>query len=314
MPNFFERFRSATLDDIFRDQTPVGLRAEEFAWLEPPPEDFLNYARRTPHRAFDGIPEDEKRFRREPTFLISQVHRIWQTISAAQQHLDLRRKSVLYDLGAHPFTVSLALRHYLGFDGRLVDTVNDRVPDEWREELSRSGIELGMLNLDPMVRANDPAVPLPDRINEPDGSVDAIILSHVIEHLYHPMPMLRDVARALKPTGRFLVTTDNAFLFDAFLNYILANGFLHDRVEDTSAMIFHAWRGHVRYFSMLDLCTMLEAAGLRVVEKRFHEVIYDTFIDEYFNDPMNHWPKWKLDLLGEFPEYRNELLLVAEKP
>lgn len=41
------------------------------------------------------------------------------------------------------------------------------------------------------------------------GSIDCVVSLQVLEHVRHPEPLLRDVARVLKPGGRFAGTTSN---------------------------------------------------------------------------------------------------------
>lgn len=48
----------------------------------------------------------------------------------------------------------------------------------------------------------------------PPDSFDVIVLSHVIEHLQEPIPLLRSIHRALKPGGAFVMATPN---FDSLL-------------------------------------------------------------------------------------------------
>ncbi len=48
-----------------------------------------------------------------------------------------------------------------------------------------------------------------DPIPEPDGSMDLILASEVIEHLVNPRHVLAEVRRVLRPRGRVLVTVPN---------------------------------------------------------------------------------------------------------
>ncbi len=44
----------------------------------------------------------------------------------------------------------------------------------------------------------------------PDATFDAVVLSHVIEHLHQPLQLLKEVRRILKPGRRLVIATPNA--------------------------------------------------------------------------------------------------------
>ena len=86
------------------------------------------------------------------------------------------------------------------------------------------------------------------------GSVDAISLSHVVEHLLDPLATLQECARVLKPGGRLVLATPN----------IEARGHSYWK---------KSWVGldpprHILLFTPHALGRCVEQAGLQVVELR----------------------------------------------
>lgn len=51
----------------------------------------------------------------------------------------------------------------------------------------------------------------------PDGTFDVIIMSHIIEHVHDPVGFLRHAHRLLKPGGRVVLATPNAWSFGHWL-------------------------------------------------------------------------------------------------
>lgn len=195
----------------------------------------------------------------------------------------------------------------------MIATLNFLPPKEWVDELEKNQIEISYVNLDPMVKTHCNVPGMSDSLSFEDGTIGFVCLAHVIEHLYHPMIALKEIYRVLRPSGKFLVSTDNAFMATALLNFMSCNGYLHEPVQGTAAMTFNDWRGHVRFYTQADLTTMLESVGFRVVDVSFREALYNALIEEYFTLPVKDIPGWKAKLLTEIPEYRSEILIVAEK-
>jgi SAM-dependent methyltransferase len=313
MNSFLESFRHRKLDEAFADRTPVALDDPRIGWLNAPSDDFVRYVREHPPTPFDEIPDEPLKFAKKPTFLVAQIHRVWVTIDTIGKNLGTNPSPIVMDLGAFPFAIDSAIRDYLKAPGRVIAVVSDLPRDHWAAEVNARGIELAYTNLDPLVKPNRDNPQRTDRLPADDNSVDLVVFTHVIEHLYHPMMILRECFRVLRPEGRLLISTDNAFMLRGLIRLIQLDDFLHDPVEETAAMTYSSWRGHVRYFSEPDLRAMVKAAGFRIRESSFQEIIYEAFLDDYYHDPIRTLPAWRVDLLTEFPAYRNEIFLVGEK-
>jgi SAM-dependent methyltransferase len=314
MPSFLEACGRERLSDIFGDNSWVSIHDQSLDWLELPSQAFLDYAENRPRLPFDGVPPDPKLYRDDPTFLILQAHRVWLTVQTIARHLPHPSANpVVLDIGAFPFVIDLAIRDFLRQDCRIIATINQALSQEAKEALQRNRIEEIPVNLDPLVKVTTPIEGMTDRIPLEDSSVDLIIFSHVIEHLYHPRLIVEEMCRVLKKGGKIVLSTDNAFLIGGFLNYLTNGAYLHEPVEITSAMVFTEWRGHVRFFSEMDLRTLLERSGMRIVESRFHEALYNSLWKRYFVEPFLRMPRWRADLLSRFPEFRNEIMMVAQK-
>lgn len=300
------------LAEIFSDSTPVEITDPSLSWLKPPSPQFLAYVREHERLPFDGIPPDEANYLKPPTFRIAQAHRIWLTLETLRRHLDAQ--AAILDLGAFPFTIDLAIREFLGASCPILASLNQPIPEDWQQRLGKQDIRLTWTNLDPLVAPNESISQMGGTIQTGDRTIGTVIFAHVIEHLYHPLQILKEAWRVLIPGGKILLSTDNPFMAQALLSFLSLGEYLHEPVQGTAAMSFHAWRGHVRFFSARDLQTLIEAAGFEVVETQFEEVIYNSFVDEYFRNPARSIPHWRADLLTLCPGYRNEIIMVGRKP
>ena len=65
----------------------------------------------------------------------------------------------------------------------------------------------------------------------PDGRFDTVIMGEVIEHLLYPDIALSEVRRALKPSGKLVVTVPNDYSSGRLINYVLRNKELEQHLD-----------------------------------------------------------------------------------
>ncbi len=83
----------------------------------------------------------------------------------------------------------------------------------------------------------------------PDNSIDAILVSHVIEHVYDPVGLLSECRRVLKPGGMLVVFTPN-------------NTSLSHRVFKQDCWLLEPPR-HLQFFGMKSILKVLDRAGFK---------------------------------------------------
>nr|WP_282572147.1 methyltransferase domain-containing protein [Roseomonas acroporae] len=242
---------------------------------------------------------------------MAQLHRHWLTLEAVRRHLP--HDGFLVDLGSYPFGIPIALRDFCLHRGRIAASAIQPLPPEQSALLRGYGIEHFAADLDPHV-VDETTRGLECRIPCPDGAADLVLLAHVVEHLYHPLDILREALRALRPGGMLVVTTQNARQVDTFDNLAAGHPFLHQPVASSSAMVMGHWRGPVRFFTAEDMETMLRAAGFDVAATEFAHCFYHAFLPGHFARPEPALAGWKLDIVVPHPQFRNTLTVFAQRP
>ncbi|MBI4576884.1 MAG: class I SAM-dependent methyltransferase [Planctomycetes bacterium] len=98
---------------------------------------------------------------------------------------------------------------------------------------------------------------------EASATRDVAICIEVIEHLFDPEPLLREVARVLAPGGVVLATVPNCVHLR--LRWYALSGRFHAMGDPAT---FHTpWRDpHLRFFTRRSFESLLRAAGIAVVE------------------------------------------------
>lgn len=143
-------------------------------------------------------------------------------------------------------------------DGTLAALVKSKYQKVYGVDISaeaiqraeRKGVEAFQVNLN--------SEPLPF---EPDY-FDTVTCLDVIEHVFDPRILIKEIHRVLKPEGEGFITTPN-IRFLRCLQSIIIDG----RFPKTSGDSSLYDGGHLHYFTFKDVELLLEDAGFRVVAK-----------------------------------------------
>ena len=97
--------------------------------------------------------------------------------------------------------------------------------------------------------------------NDLETSFDVVISAEVIEHLLYPKELVRAAKKCLKPNGRLILTTP----YHGYLkNLVLA---LSGKLDRHFTVLWDG--GHVKFFSVDTLKTMLESEGFTDMQFKF---------------------------------------------
>src|SRR5262245_54689432 len=96
---FLQRYGHLSIKEMISDWQEIDLVPNDNPWADFPPQDFVYFNRSYPRTPFDGIPAAPNHIQ-EPSFLLSQAHRIWQTTSLVYQRLKDLQAGSLLDVGS----------------------------------------------------------------------------------------------------------------------------------------------------------------------------------------------------------------------
>jgi ubiquinone/menaquinone biosynthesis C-methylase UbiE len=130
-----------------------------------------------------------------------------------------------------------------------------------------------------------------------DKSMDCVLVLDVIEHVYRPLQLLKEVYRVLRGKGRLLLTTDNPqvlpthFLLRTCRWMFRKLGKYPPNVEPPNQKV----SPHVRLYSVDEMISLLEAVGFTVLKyETFSEGPCFAFVDSSISRLVQgNLKKWK---------------------
>lgn len=216
--------------------------------------------------AADGVP-----------WIVSQARRHHQIINEYLRCRDLTgaRAPRILDVGAYPGTLLKFLRVSLAERGFMAG-VGLEGSDEFVNDLRRYDIEFRRVNLDPIIRVDDPGVQaLPTRIPYDDALFDFVFCTEALEHLLDPRVCLREIFRVLSPRGCFLMTTPNLARAANRLKLLCLGVSINFSLHESIMYNKGNWRPHMREYTLNELRHLFRDVGFAPLRDRYLDVSED---------------------------------------
>jgi len=233
--------------------------------------------------------------------------RFYRAIRALRDHV--REGNRLLDIGAFPGSFPRLLRASYG-KGLTIDTCGMPVTENFVEAMGSEGIEFRPCNLDPDIVA--PA-DLPVGLPYATDSFEILTCMEIVEHLYSLKTLLTECHRVLAPGGVLYITTNNIMHRAGLLRIFQSEDTnLDPGIQQTTIWSDHTrlWRGHVRFYSIKQLCHAAYLAALIPVHTAYFEHYQDPDVIIWDSSsllaPLRRWltgrgerPPWNLHALAQ---------------
>jgi len=174
--------------------------------------------------------------------------------------------ATVLDMGAYPGSYPKILRWLYGSKISLI-AAGMPVQPTFPSDMKALDIDFIPCDLDDALPTNYPAT-----LGIEGSSVDVVICTEVIEHLYSVKCLMAEIRRVLKPGGVAYISTNNVAYLPGLIRLVYGETNLDVDLNQTSALAESEWRGHVRLFSLNQLVALATLYGLETVDKGYHQM------------------------------------------
>jgi len=216
--------------------------------------------------------------------------------------------STILDVGAYPGSYLRIMRLLYGSQVSLL-AAGMPVQESFPKDLRVHDIDFIPCDLDDALSTKYPTT-----LDIPDESVDVVFCTEIIEHLYSVKRLMAQVRRVLKPKGVAFFTTNNVAYLPGLIRLLWGETNLDVDIQTTSALVESEWRGHVRFYSLNQLCSLMSYYKLDILDKGYFQMRVPKVVVS-----KAALMRWRLSrLLDAFvmclPLYRSHIYVLAQKP
>lgn len=242
---------------------------------------------------------------RHQNWAVRQSLRFYHTYSSCLPYLS--EGNTVVDIGAYPgsFLKILKLVHssplHLIAAGMPVDSA-------FPEDMAKLGINFVPCDLDTALPTSYPTM-----INIPASSVDVVVCTEMIEHLYTVKQLMTEIHRMLRPGGVAYISTNNVAYLPGILRLFYGQSNLDVDLMHTSALVETEWRGHVRFYSLSQLIGLTRIFDLQPIVHGYYQmrapraVVSQTAQLRWFASRLMD------GALSLFPIYQSHIFVLARK-
>jgi SAM-dependent methyltransferase len=219
----------------------------------------------------------------------------------------LRDGMTVLDLGAFPGSYLKIMRLFYGNRLRLIGA-GLPVQADFPHDLSTLGIEYYPCDLDKVMMSS-----YPKTLGIGEGTVNLVVCTEMIEHLYNVTQLIREINRVLAPSGLVYFSTNNVSYLPGLLRLIVGETNLDINLESTSALTESEWRGHVRFYSLSQLSGLIQQYGFEVIKRGYHQ--YRSPREVFVPSAQLRWLVTRvLDIIvAPLPLYRSHIYVMGRK-
>lgn len=210
----------------------------------------------------------EAGFVTETNWAKRQAARFFRALKLINSLID--SKFSILDVGAYPGSFARLVKVSFG-DTTTVYACGMTPDEEFKKSLAKEEILFFDCNFDPDIRA---PFSMPEKLPLETNSVDCITLMEVVEHLYSLKTLMLECYRVLKPKGICYLTTNNISDRVGLLRLLCQQSTnLDEDIEQTSIWSDYQniWRGHVRFFSLSQLCEIGIRSGFEIEQAGYFQ-------------------------------------------
>lgn len=138
-----------------------------------------------------------------------------------------------------------------------------------------------------------------DTLPFPESSVDCIMASHVLEHVFYLIDGMREIHRVLRPGGHLIAITPHAGSDDAWEDPTHVRAFTENSWHYWDRRMYESQDGHGAYRSPVDFCFDVVNVGLTPQQWRWEEFERQGLTEDQMNEAMQRLMKRERNVVGE---------------